>query len=208
MKALKAYWKPLLGLLLILAAVLLVVRIYLPAHSEYRARREQLENSISAWQTIDAEGRRYIPVQDYIPAAEDAISESRRTLYGNFPAKIKEEDQIMYILYLEELFGTELQFGFGTEEELAVLSDGAVLSVLTITLECECGYEDFRRAVSQISRDGYIASVDSADMEYEPESGLIKGTVTLRRYLLSAGQSEYRPLEVNVPETGRENIFG
>ena len=68
--------------------------------------RDQLNAQITALQTTIVENEMYKDVQDQLEPAEAAIEESRAALYENFPADMKEEDQILYLLYLEKTLGT------------------------------------------------------------------------------------------------------
>ena len=56
-----------------------------------------------------AENLKYKDVQDQLEEAKADLEESRIALYQHFPREMKEEDQIMYALYLETVFDTEIK---------------------------------------------------------------------------------------------------
>jgi len=203
----KNYWKLFLGLLLILVAVLVFMKGYLPAQDEYEARRAELNSSVNALQMSVAENRRYAGVDEKIPPAEEEIIAKRAELYSKFPKELKEEDQIMYILYLEDLFGTEIQFSFGTSSDIVYLSDGAVLQGLNLTFNYECSYSEFLDMINYLATDDKITSVNYASINYDAEQDIAIGTVTITRYLLNSELTEYTKPDVFTPETGKENIF-
>lgn len=203
----KKYWKIFLGLLLIIVAILVYMNAYRPAKAEYEAQRDQLNASVSTLQATVAENRRYTNVHENIPDALTEMSEKRIELYNKFPVEMKEEDQIMYILYLEETFGTEIQFAFSTPEDVVYLSDGSVVQTLTLTVNYECSYDEFQEMITYLATDDKITSVYDARLDYNAEEDIASGTITIVRYLMNSGLLEYQKPEVNTPETGKENIF-
>ena len=106
MKVIGRNWKAVLSVLLLLVAVLVYVLGYRPRSEAYVMERDQLNAQITALQTTIVENEMYKDVQDQLEPAEAAIEESRAALYENFPADMKEEDQILYLLYLEKTLGT------------------------------------------------------------------------------------------------------
>ena len=106
MKVIGRNWKAVLSVLLLLVAVLVYVLGYRPRSEAYVMERDQLNAQITALQTTIVENEMYKDVQAQLEPAEAAIEESRAALYENFPADMKEEDQILYLLYLEKTLGT------------------------------------------------------------------------------------------------------
>lgn len=203
----KKYWKIYSGLLLMLAAVLVYMNFYLPAKTEYKTQLNNLRAETEALQALVSENARYAKVQEQLPDATSELAERRSELYSNFPAEMKEEDQIMYILYLEELFGNEIQFEFGTVEDVLHLSDGSTVQTLKLTANYECSYDKFQDIITCLATDDKITSVCSAKLEYDAEKDIARGTITVARYLINSELLEYQEPQVIAPETGKENIF-
>ena len=109
MKSLGKYWKVLLALLLVLIAVWIYMNKYQTEKAAYEAESKQLQNIIDVLEVQIAENLKYKDVQDQLDAAKAQLEESRVELYSHFPKEMKEEDQIMYGLYLEKVFGTEIK---------------------------------------------------------------------------------------------------
>ena len=156
MKVIGRNWKAVLSVLLVISAVLVYFLGYRPRSEAYAAERQQLETQITALQTTIIENEKYKGVQDQLEPAKAAVEESRTALYENFPADMKEEDQLLYLLYLEKTLGTgskelgytkelhdivlrrfgsgDIEFSFGEITPMQVLSDGALLEGLNLTV--------------------------------------------------------------------------
>ena len=120
---------------------------------------------------------------------------------------LKEEDQIMYVLYLESLFKEEIFFTFSEAVELVPMSDGAVLEGLLISVNYETSYEGFQEMIDYLAKDSRIASVYEATIEYDEKKDVASGYITLLLYLMDSDQLEYLPPDMDIPETGKDNIF-
>ena len=150
---------------------------------------------------------RYAAVQDKLEDANAAVDASRLELYQHFPVEMKEEDQIMYVLYLEKIFGTEIHFSFSSPHPLTALRDGSILMGLTLTVNYETTYDGFQDMITYLSTDSRVASVQVASINYNAQKDEATGTITLLLYLIDSDLMEYLPPEVFEPETGKENIY-
>ena len=207
MKFLGRYWKVLLALALVVAAYFFYQSNYVDKKAAYEKETARIEKSIRVLQSNIAENMRYASVQDKLEAANAAVDASRLKMYKQFPVEMKEEDQIMYVLYLEKLFGTEIFFSFGTPQPLMVLRDGAQLKGLTLTVNYETTYKGFQDMINYLSTDSRVTSVQFASIQYDKEQDKAIGTVTLLLYLVDSELLEYLPPEVAEPETGKDNIY-
>ena len=179
MKTLKQNWKAVVALFLVIAAVCVYFMGYRPAAKEFAAKEKELSTMITALQSTIAENLRYVDVQDKLPDASEQLEKSRLELYKKFPTELKEEDQIMYVVYLEDTFGTEIQFSFGTVEPLLPLSDGSTLCGLTLTVNYQTNYEGFKEMINYLASDERITSIQFATMEYDEPNDVAIGTLTL-----------------------------
>lgn len=207
MKKVAKYWKVVLALLLIMAALPIFFLGYLREEKTFEAEQAQVKAQISSLQTTIAENLRYADVQEQIPEAEVAVEESRLALYEKFPTELREEDQIMYVLYLEELFETEISFSFGTVAPVQMLRDGAVLEGLTLTVNYETTYEGFKEMVDYLATDSRITSIQYATVDYDSENDAATGTLTLLCYIMDSDLLEYEEPDVTEPQTGKKNIL-
>ena len=208
MKFLGKYWKVILALLLVAAALWMYFQVYLVEKQNYETKTKQLKTMITALESRIQENMKYADVQDELEGATAQVMASRLELYEHFPVEMKEEDQIMYVLYLETLFGTEIQFSFGAAQPMIALSDGANLMGLTLTVNYQTTYKGFQDMINYLATDSRVTSVQFAQIQYDPVNDIALGTVTLLLYLVDSELLEYLPPEVALPETGKENIFG
>jgi len=207
MKVLTKYWKVLIAVILLLIAIFLYMNVYKTEEADYQSESQQLRTMIMALQSNIAENNRYADIQDELDAAKEEIVASRVALYEHFPVEMKEEDQIMYVLYLETIFGTEISFTFSDETPLISLYDGAELQGLLLTVNYETTYQGFQDMVNYLATDSRITSVYEATIDYDAKKDKATGEVTLLIYLVDSEMLEYLPPDVAKPEIGKDNIF-
>lgn len=205
MKILSKYWKVLFAVALLVAAFMVYTN-YQEELAAHEAEISKLNTYNLTLQTKIQKNKKYEGIQDKLEAGSAQIAASRLELYDKFPVDMKEEDQIMYILYLEKQFGTEINFSFGKAQQLVALKDGSKLMGLTLTVNYETTYQGFQDMINYLATDKTITSVQFANINYDPASNKAVGTVTLLLYLLNDG-SDYVGPEVNIPETGKDNIY-
>lgn len=223
MKALARNWKAVLALLLVLAAAAVYFMGYKPKKEAYEQEKSQLNMQITALQNTIQENERYKDVKDLLPAELEKIDASRDGLYEVFPQEMKEEDQILYLLYLEQVFGSEFAelgftqslyetlgqntFQFGEVQPIQILSDGAVLNALDITLTYNASYDGFKKMVNYLATDSRITSIRLATFNYDVVGETLSGQLALRLYLLDATDRDYTKPEIANPGTGKTNMF-
>ncbi len=189
MKLLRKYGKILLALVLLVAAALLYAnhRKALLAHER---EVDRLTAAQVALQETIRSNQRYEGVQPQLEAARAQLAASRLALYEKFPAQLREEDQIAYMIYLESVFGRKVSMGFGQVQPIAALQDGSRLMGLTLTVDYETSYQGFQDMITYLATDARITSVQLASIAYDPARDVAKGTVTLLLYILDTQQRE------------------
>ena len=206
MKVISKYWKVILALVMLLAAVLVYVLQYLPAKTVYELEQASLRGQIETMQMQVGQNTKYASVQDQLDPAIKAITDSRRELYDKFPVEMKEEDQIMYMLYLEEKFGKEVTLEFAEEETIVALSDGAELQGVTVMFDYETTYAGFKKMIQELATDSRITSVRFATMDYDTEADLLRGKMVVTNYVMSDDRT-YEGPEVDTPAIGKDNPY-
>ena len=208
MKVFGKYWKILLAIVLVAAALLMYFGTYKTEELAYQNKTQQLKTMIAAMENSIRENAKYVDVQVDLDEANAKIVASRLEMYEQFPVEMKEEDQIMYVLYLEKLFGTEIFFSFGTFQPMMALTDGSVLVGLTLTVNYQTTYDGFKDMLDYLSTDSRITSVQFANIQYDAQNDMAVGQITLLLYLLQTPEGQYTPPDVAIPDTGKDNIYG
>lgn len=206
MQQLKKYWKALVAVVL-LVAFAMVFSNYLSERQAHQAEMDKLETNNQALQNKVDANMKYEGVQDKLEDASAQLMASRLELYEKFPVEMKEEDQIMYVLYLEKIFGTEIFFSFSQAQPMMALKDGAKLMGLTLTVNYQTSYDGFKDMIDYLATDSRVTSVQFAQIQYDAATDTAVGTVTLLLYLIDSDLLDYVSPEVNEPDTGKDNIF-
>lgn len=228
MKAIGRNWKAVLSVLLVISAVLVYFLGYRPRYASYVAERDQLNSQITMLQTTIVENEKYKDVQEQLEPAAEAVKESRAALYDKFPPEMREEDQLLYLLYLEKTLGTgekelgytqelhdifaqrfnsNIEFSFGSVTPIQMMSDGAVLEGLNLTVYYHASYQEFKNMVHALATDERITSIRYATFNYDSEKKLLDGQMTLTLYLMPSAQNTYEEPGVTPPATGKTDIF-
>ena len=206
MQQLKKYWKAIVAVVLLIAFAM-VFSNYLSERQAHLAEMDKLEANNQVLQNKVDANLKYEGVQDQLEEASAQLMASRLELYQKFPVEMKEEDQIMYVLYLEKIFGTEIFFSFSQAQPMTVLKDGAKVMGLTLTVNYQTTYDGFKDMIDYLATDSRVTSVQFAQIQYDAASNTAVGTVTLLLYLIDSDLLEYVSPEVNEPDTGKDNIF-
>lgn len=223
MSVLSKYWKALLAALLAAAAAFLYFNVYKTEKLEYESKAQNMRIMIQSAQHTIQENQPYTDYQDEISAEVEKLADSRLDLYNHLPVDVKQEDQIMYILYLESVFGNEISFEFSEPvpvdtEDLpnGLLYDGSVLKSVDLIVNYHSTYKGFQKMINYLAQDSRVVSIDKANIKYYPTQDLAIGYLKIKLYLLDTSNSvdeEIRqyvaPIEqiINVPESGKDNIF-
>ena len=230
MRAIGRNWRLILALLLIAAAVLIFFMVYKPAEESYQSQAKSQRDMISLMQQniakeeadirkVVEENKQYEPVQSKLPGALEQLSESRSQLYELFPAEMREEDQIMYVVYLEGLLkemeeelDNNIQFSFADFELRTPLSDNSAFGGITLVVNYLSHYDTFKKLMDYLATDERITSVRFVTMNYLDDHDLLYGSLVLYLYMIEPynyiSSSDYSEPEVPTPEEiGKESIF-
>lgn len=207
MKFLGKYWKLLIALILIGAALFLYMDKYKKEEAAHQQQIQQTQMQVDALKASIEKNLRYKDIQEELDVARAELDASRLELYKHFPVELKEEDQIMYVLYLETIFGTEINFSFNQAQNMVALYDGGALQGLILQVNYETTYQGFQDMIDYLASDDRITSVYDATISYDAEKDLATGVVTLILYLVDTDKLEYVAPDVAIPDLGKENIF-
>ena len=207
MKKVLKYWKLFIALILIGAALFLYFNKYRGEQAAYETQSQQLQQLTDALKKSIEKNVRYRDIQEELDEALVELDNSRLSLYKHFPVELREEDQIMYVLYLETLFGTEISFSFSQAQPVMALYDGATLQGLILQVNYETTYQGFQDMVNKLSTDKRVTSIYDATIAYDSKTDTASGILNLVLYLVDTDKLEYTPPDVAIPEIGKDNLF-
>lgn len=208
MKFLAKFWALLLAIALLIGSAYLYFYVYKTEKLAHEVKKAQLEMMITALQNTIAENALYVDVQPLLEPATAEVEASRLELYEHFPVEMKEEDQIMYVLYLETLFKNEIYFEFGDPQVLTPLSDGSHLMGLVLTANYEdVSYDGFKDLITYLSTDSRITSVHQASIQWNEDTDTVSGSITVILYLLDTELKEYEAPDIHTPDYGKDNLY-
>lgn len=235
------YWKVLLAILLVIVAVLAVVFILVPQNKVMETEFNMAGMMTEALQTrLDAqlaENVQLAAIKDELPGAREEVAKSaedmaaaleqleqdRATLYSNFPGGLKEEDQILYVMDLEDQLDMELMFGrtydslshsegrdinfaFGAVHPLIQLTDGSILCSVNIDIDFDMSYPEFKQMLRYLAQDERITSINYTKIDYDTANNRVVGYATLLYYYLESEANLYVEPDMNL-QTGKDNLF-
>ena len=207
MKKVLKYWKLFIALILIGAALFLYFNKYRVEQAAYETQSQQLQQLTDALKKSIEKNVRYRDIQEELDEALVELDNSRLSLYKHLPVELREEDQIMYVLYLETLFGTEISFSFSQAQPVMALYDGATLQGLILQVNYETTYQGFQDMVNKLSTDKRVTSIYDATIAYDSKTDTASGILNLVLYLVDTDKLEYTPPDVAIPEIGKDNLF-
>jgi len=209
MKKVLKYWKLFIALILIGAALFLYFNKYRVEQAAYETQAQQLQQLTDALKKSIEKNVRYRDIQKELDEALVELDNSRLSLYKHFPVELREEDQIMYVLYLETIFGTEINFTFNQAVSLlpSPLSDGTELQGLLLVVNYETTYQGFKEMVSYLATDDRLTSIYDATIAYDAKKDIASGILSLILYVMDSDRLIYQLPDVAIPELGKDNLF-
>ncbi|MBE6993150.1 MAG: hypothetical protein E7423_00685 [Ruminococcaceae bacterium] len=229
MKALTRNWKAVLAVLLLIVALLVWFLAYRPAKTEFESKQANLTNELMLLQMqvastqayneeVIRENKKYEPLVDKLPEETAKLARSESELLSKFPAEMREEDQIMYMVWLENVMKeldpeskNDVHFAFASYEEDLKLN-GASFGGITLNYTFVMHYKAFQRLIDYLSADERIASVRYVTMNYDESTDQLIGTMGIKFYMAIPNDynSAYEYTEPDVPMNGgqgKDNVY-
>lgn len=224
------------NILIMLAGILIPVAIYFFVYTSFtektaamNADNETLQTEVDYLQDLADHKQQYI---DDTAAMQIQIDEIK----SRFPAEYKPEDDIMYIIGVENDYGAEIPtIAMGTssmievaaaaEETAEAPAEGAEatddaagdtvdtttpaisLYQTPISVSMQSSYRSLKDIVTYINTDTDRKSIDSLSVVFDTETGLLASTMAFNAYSLTGTEKEYTAPQVNGVFYGTSDIF-
>lgn len=161
------------------------------------------------------------PVKDNAPKYEsemERFKEELDAMMTEFPANILMEDNIMYVVELENELNIEVPSFSGSEAaEINAVDGSGVMEGKRYALGSAAlnfgytveAYEDLKEFLNYVYADEENKRVISTvSMSFDEEDGSITGSIALHSYAMTDGTETYVEQELPLDKVGVENIFG
>lgn len=224
------------NILIMLVGILIPVAIYFFVYTSFtektaamNADNETLQTEVDYLQDLADHKQQYI---DDTAAMQIQIDEIK----SRFPAEYKPEDDIMYIIGVENDYGAEIPtIAMGTssmievaataEETAEAPAEGAEatddaagdtvdtttpaisLYQTPISVSMQSSYRSLKDIVTYINTDTDRKSIDSLSVVFDTETGLLASTMAFNAYSLTGTEKEYAAPQVNGVFYGTSDIF-
>lgn len=207
-------------LLLVLAGLLAFLLLYMLVYNPLQARTEELEakNAKLSTQVEDLEAK-YLRMAEF----EAGIMNGRENVKNamkNYPADVKEEDVLSYLLTMEARQGIRMEsVTFNAPQllqqfNMMVMKDGKdtaipasayrTSTVMTGTLT----YPQTKNIINYLYDSDKQTSLESTTLTYNAETGKLTGTFRLAKYFVNWDGAEYVGEPVPVVDLGVSDLFG
>lgn len=224
------------NILIMLLGILIPVAIYFFVYTSFtektaamNADNETLQTEVDYLQDLADHKQQYI---DDTAAMQIQIDEIK----SRFPAEYKPEDDIMYIIGVENDYGAEIPtIAMGTssmievaaaaEETAEAPTEGAEatddaagdtvdtttpaisLYQTPISVSMQSSYRSLKDIVTYINTDTDRKSIDSLSVVFDTETGLLASTMAFNAYSLTGTEKEYAAPQVSGVFYGTSDIF-
>ncbi|MGM9521962.1 MAG: hypothetical protein ACI3VB_05730 [Oscillospiraceae bacterium] len=207
-------------LLLVLAGLLIFLASYLLVFNPFQKRTQEVKSRINELQPqVQALEEDYLLLAEY----EDGIETSRANvaeLLKFFPADVKEEDVLSYLLTMEAHENIRMESVTFMDPELVRQFD-AVLeqdrqdvietmevyrtsTVMTGTMS----YPQAKNVIDYFYASPMQTNLENVALTFNAETGLLTGTFQLVKYYIKWPGATYTPEQVPTVERGVRDLFG
>lgn len=209
-----------LKLLLILAGLVIFLLLYMLVFNNFQARTDTVKAKIAQLepQVQELEGH-YLRLAEYESGIEDG-RKNVNELLKSFPADVKEEDVLSYLLTMEAHEDIRMEsVTFNTPElvqefSAALEKDGADALVTTdiyrssTVMSGSMTYPQAKNIINYFYDSPKMTHLENATLTYNAETGKLTGTFQLAKYFVTWDGAEYKPERVPSTSLGLHDLFG
>lgn len=211
-----------IGLLAGCLGVLLAVVSYSLIFIPFSDKANTLRSELNALREQEAQYMEMESNQTFYKEEIERLTEENNKLIAEFPAEIKPESEIMYVVELEQnveidipsiSYGTATPLLGGGEEaeegeEAEVVQDGMQAYLLPMNISYTASYDNLKNAITYTNEHQNRMYIDTLSASYDASTGFVSGGMTFNLYYITGTDKVYE--EPIVPEMGIgvNNIFG
>lgn len=209
-----------LGVLMIIAGIIIA---FLGYKMSFEPNQEEIETLQNEQSQLKKDIEALKPIKEDAPKWEKLIEDYKKNIkdiLDEFPAGVKQEDNIMYVVELLDKLNIEIPSFSATEAAMkqeikgAGSLEGQTYQLLTAGLNMVYkvdAYQDMKDMLDYFYSDKeHKRTLDSIGLSFDKETGEISGSAALTQYVMTDGNKKYEEVELPLEEIGIENgcIFG
>ena len=212
------------GALGVLVAVLCYTLVYTP----YQDKITSMESELITLQQQEAQLLELQANQAFYTSEIDRMTAENSEILDQFPAEVKAEDEIMYVVELEKEVDIEIpSITYGaaspvlasgeeavevteetTEEEVAAITSGDMqLYMIPMNVSYKTTYGGLKDAITYTNNKLDRMYIDTVNVSYDNETGEVTGGMTFNLYYLTGTDKVYESPTVPDIKTGVTNLF-
>lgn len=211
-------------LLIVLVGVLSIVAVYVWVFIPYNTKTLELEAENANQAVYVAQLEDWSNKTDELRLETQQMIQEVNTTLSRFPAESKEEDAIMYAVELESQDPQTYISAIGLSQPELIyeatpttvkLSEFDEQSEHTyrlysqqITYTQEFSYNGMKRYVDSIVNNSERKSIETLNMAYDANTGILVGNTAMNIYTLGGTEKEYHKTDIPRMPMGTDNIFG
>jgi len=207
-------------LLLILAGLLVFLILYLGVYNHFQTEADSVESDIAA---LQPQLTKLENENAHLAEYEQGITEYRTSVKDKlaaFPADIKDEDFLSYLLTMSSKVGISMESVTFDAPTLLSEFDGILEQNGTdtnATLDaCRIGtvmtgqltYKQLKSAVDYIYSSATQTSLDSVSVSFDAETSKLTGSFAVSRYYVQWPGAVYSPETLPTTSLGVSDLFG
>jgi len=200
------------GLLLMALGILIALLCYRFVYQKKVAEQEKLNSQLK---TLEAEEQGMAELEANRPFYEAEIirmNEENSEILQRFPADIFPENEIMYVVAMEEdndIFFSDLSYG-SAQELITGYEDrtGIRASDVVMNLSYTSTYQGLKDVILYTGGQDRRMVINTVSASYDRSNGNLSGSMTLDQYLITGTDAVYNPPYVPSMRLGTDNIFG
>jgi len=220
-----------LGILFAIAMFFIVYRPYIAKAEVIEAENQSLIQSLNKYKEI-AEN------EVFYKEGTDKMNIETRKIIGEYASGLIREDQIMFMVNLENRFRSEFEikfFNMGTDQEITygvadttqeipvetptedgilsfqepeAIDNGVQMYKNTIESGYDVTYDGLKDILEYINELGVKKNITNITLSFDSTSGLLNGSMSLSQYYLTGTEGIYSSTNIPSMQIGLENLFG
>lgn len=209
-----------LGVLMIIAGIIIA---FLGYKMSFEPNQEEIDTLQSEQAQLKKEIEDLKPFKENAPKWEKLIEEYKKNIkdiLDEFPAGVKQEDNIMYVVELLDNLNIEIPSFSSSEAAMAQEIKGAgslegtTYQLLTAGLNMVYkvdSYQDMKNMLDYFYSDKeHKRTLDTIGLSFDKETGEVSGNAALTQYVMTDGNKKYEEVKLPLENIGIESecIFG